>query len=123
MRKLLFLSVALVISPLCYTGCKTDPAVIITKSEGVLISSVDLGMNAWSLYVNAHLNDGKVTQKQLDTVKSAYTIYYDSQLICKAALEQYVVNGSTNTASITTANTSVTTAEVALLSILNQYIK
>jgi (2Fe-2S) ferredoxin len=123
MRKLLFLSGALVISTLCYTGCQTKPAVVITQSEGVIINSVDVGMNTWALYVKAHVSDGAVTQQQLDTVKSAYTTYYNAQLIAKAALETYIVNGSTNTVDITTANTAVSGAETALLSILNQYIK
>jgi len=126
MRKLLVLS-ALAISTCCFTGCitgcKTSPAVIITKSEGVIVNSVDVGMNTWALYVKAHISDGAVSQVQLDTVKSAYNTYYSSQLIAKAALEMYVVNGSTNTVDIATANQTVVTAETALLSILNQYIK
>lgn len=105
-----------------YTGCKTPPAVIATKAEGVIVNSVDVGMNTWKLYVTANISNGKVTQKQLDDVHAAYDTYYNAQLIAKAALETYIITGSTDMTAINTANASVAQAQVALLTLLNQYL-
>lgn len=100
------------------TGCGTTPINATVKAEGVIIASVDTGMKIWADQVNA----GKATQAQVDTIKTAYNAYYDAQMVAKAAIEKVIVNGSTNVTDIATANTSVSSAEVALLSVLNQFI-
>jgi hypothetical protein len=102
-------------------GCSTPTGTAI-KTEGVTVTTVDTGMKGWAMYVNQHLTDGKVTQKELDTVKNAYNIYYTAQLSAEAALETIVTSGSTNTVDLTTANTSVMTAETQLLTLINQYL-
>lgn len=104
----------------CGASChntKVDSTII--KSEGVLITTVDTGMKAWALYVNA----GRATQAQVNAVKQAYNTYYNAQLIAEAALTTYISTGSTNSADITGNATAVANAETALLNLLNTYIK
>lgn len=113
--KILFLCTLLV----ALVGCKSTPQSIAIKSEGVIITSVDLGMKGWATYVNA----GKATQQQVDTVKSAYNTYYNAQLIAESALTMYIQTGSTNATTINATSAEVSVAETALLNILNQYIK
>lgn len=107
---------------LLLAGCKS-PTTAIVQTEGVLITTVDTGMKTWDMYVTVHQNDGKVTQAEVNAVHSAYNTYYYAQEMSKAALESYIANNTTNSAAILTANQSVVTAETALLSLLNQYIK
>jgi uncharacterized protein YcfL len=123
MKKILTLSALLGCSAILYTGCQTPAAVTITQSEGVLITTVDTGMKVWASYVTLHQNDGKVTATQVNNIEQAYNTYYDAQEMAKGLLELYVSNGTTNTVSITTANTAVANAEAALLNLINTYIK
>lgn len=123
MKKILALSALLGCSAILYTGCQTPAAVTITQSEGVLITTVDTGMKVWASYVTLHQNDGKVTAAQVNNVEQAYDTYYNAQEVAKGLLEMYVTAGTTNSISITTANTAVTNAEAALLNLINQYIK
>jgi len=104
-------------------GCASSPVQTTIKSEQVLIVSVDTGMQIWHDYVVAHLTDGKVTQKQIDTVRNAYNDYYAAQQAAKAIIEKVLTNVSTNQADVDVANAAVDNAKQALLSILNQYIK
>lgn len=105
------------------SGCGTTPVQATIKSEAVLITSVDVGMNLWHDYVVAHLTDGKVTQNQIDTIKQAYNGYVLAQAVAKATIEKVLTNVSTNQVDVTTANQSVQSAENDLLSLLNLYIK
>jgi hypothetical protein len=115
---LIFLAILPVL--LLDSGCaSTSQTSTVIKSEGVLITTVDTGMRVWATYVNS----GKASQSQVDAVKGAYNVYYTAQLASEAAIEKLITSGSTNTADITTANTSVLSAETALLNLLNQYIK
>ena len=105
------------------TGCKnTSPTTAIVKSEAIIVTSVDTGMKIWHDYVVAHLTDGKVTQKEIDTVATAYNAYYTAQLAVKATLEQVILTGSTNTVDIATANASVINAETSLLALINKFL-
>lgn len=99
-------------------GCKTSAIDAMVKTEGVIIISVDTGMRIWADQVNS----GHATQSQVDTVKQAYNAYYTAQLTAKAAIESVIVNHSTNVTDVATANVSVSNAEAALLSVLNQFI-
>lgn len=116
--KKLITSIALGIVLAGSSGCNSTPTQITIKAEGVIITSVNTGMQIWSDQVNA----GHATQAQVDTVKTAYNAYYDAQMVAKAAIEQVLASGSTNTVDITTANAGVGNAEATLLSILNQFI-
>lgn len=116
-------AVALVIGTAVIVGCKSTPVQTAVKSEAVLITSVDVGMNMWHDYVVLHLTDGKVTQKQIDTIKEAYNGYVIAQSVAKAAIEKIISNVSTNQTDVTTANQAVQSAENDLLSLLNLYIK
>ena len=78
---------------LVISGCST-PSVV--KTEGVIVTTVDTGMKTWALYVTAHLNDGKVTQKEINDVQTGYQAYYNAQLVSEALLENAVSTGSTN---------------------------
>ena len=104
-------------------GCATKPVQKVIQTEGVLITTVNTGMEIWADYVNRHLTDGKVTQKQLDTIKDAYAAYYVAQMVAKATIEKILANVSTNTMDVTTANQAVTVAEINLIQLLNLYIK
>lgn len=115
--------VVLTLSANLFTGCGSTPVQKAIKSEGVLIVSVDSGMQIWASYVRQHQSDGKVTQSQVDTVKTAYNAYYDAQQVAKAIIEKIITNGTTNPADIATANAAVINAENQLLALLNQYIK
>jgi len=99
-------------------GCSSLTTATI-KSEGVIVTTVDVGMKTWANYVNS----GKATQQQVDTVKSAYNTYYNAQLVAEGALEKMISTGSTNNVDINTADASVATAENSLLTIINSYIK
>lgn len=119
----LFIGLAAWPSLVVITGCHTTPVQVSIKSEGVLITSVDVGMNLWHDYVVAHLTDGKVTQKQIDTIHTAYDSYVAAQSVAKAVIEKVISNVSTNQTDATTANQAVQSAENDLLSLLNLYIK
>jgi hypothetical protein len=126
MNKALFVMSLLAIATIfgnITNGCATKPVQKVIQGEGILITSVDTGMKIWADYVNAHLTDGKVTQKQLDTVKEAYNAYYASQMTAKAVIEKILSNVSTNQADALTANLAVKNAEAELLNLLNSYIK
>lgn len=103
-------------------GCSTNATQTTIKAEGALITSVNVGMEAWAAYVRLHVSDGKVTQKQVDAVKEAYNAYYAAQQAAKAAIEKVLANGSTNSVDASTANAAVAQADASLLSVLNQYI-
>jgi hypothetical protein len=119
MKKLIIATISALLIVSTYTGCKTQtPATTIYKVEGGIITTVDTGMQGWAMYVN----QGHGTQVQIDAVKNAYNTYYNAQIVAKAALEQYMISGSTNTVSIATASLAVSGAETSLLSLLNQYI-
>lgn len=101
------------------TGCSTSAIGVIAKSEGVLITSVNTGMNVWGDYVRA----GHATQSQVDQVKSAYNDYFNAQQLAKAAIEKKMASGSTDTTEVDTANAAVTNAENAVVSLINQFLK
>lgn len=105
-----------------FVGCSTTPVQATIKSEGILIVSVDAGMNAWHDYVVDHLTDGKVTQKQIDIVKQAYNTYWNAQQVAKAAIK-LALKDPTKQSDVDSANASLKTAEASLISILNQYLK
>ena len=126
MNKALFLMSLLAIAVIfgnIQSGCATKPVQKVIQAEAILITSVDTGMQIWASYVNAHLTDGKVTQKQLDTVKEAYNAYYAAQQSAKAIIEKILSNVSTNQNDALIANLAVKNAEAELLKILNAYIK
>lgn len=116
MKKLISIAL-LACSLILIQGCGSTPVATANNAEAVVITSVNAGMSLWHDYVV----QGKATQAQVDQVKTAYTTYYNAQLIVKAALEQATT--STNAFDITNQTQAVTSAETALLSILNQYLK
>lgn len=103
---------------LIHTGCSTNQTSVAIKSEGVVVTTVDVGMQAWSIFVK----NGGATQAQMDAVRSAYNAYYNSQLISKAALVQMVTSGSTNISDVQQANVVSNEAQTALIDLLNQYL-
>lgn len=117
--KRILLCILVGFAPLAFVqGCKTPSATTVLKTEGVIITTVDTGMQIWSDQVRV----GKATQTQVDNVKMAYNAYYTAQLGAKAAIEKIIVTGSTNTVDVVAANNSVLAAENSLLMLLNQYI-
>ncbi len=124
--KLVYLIAAMIVAVIitaASTGCKTSDVQNTIKAEGVLITAVDTGMNVWHDYVVAHLTDGKVTQAQIDTVKTAYNAYADAQAVAKAAIEKLLTHQGGTQSDVDAANAAVTAAEIKLLSIFNQFIK
>lgn len=104
----------------CGATCnKSSVASVAIKTENTIIITVDTGMKGWAMYVNA----GNATQAQVDAVKNAYNTYYAAQSLADIALTDYIASGSTNSVSLNTINSQVATAETALLSLLNTYIK
>jgi len=117
-------AVALVLCAGIMVGCQTSPTQTAIKVEGVLIVSVDAGMSEWHDYVVAHLTDGKVTQKQIDSVRDAYNAYYSAQQIAKAALMKSIsTTPNGNQAEVDATRAALANAEQALLNLLNQYLK
>lgn len=110
---------ALLVCTVLLTGCLTTDGVV--KTEGVLITTVDTGMSIWASYVTTHQSDGKVTQAQVDKVKTAYNAYYTAQQIAKAAIEKSIA-GTGTAADVATANAAVINAQTSLLAIINQYL-
>ena len=116
--KLMSTFAALVIASSSISCTSTSPMVTAYKAEGVVITSVDTGMGIWANYVKA----GLATQTQIDSIRNAYTSYYNSQMIAKVAFEQVLSSNSTNSVDIAAATASVSTAQTALLSLLNQFL-
>lgn len=115
-----FLVLLTALSLFVFTGasCPKSPANVAYKTEGVIIASVDTGMQIWADQVRA----GHATQSQVDAVKAGYQTYYNAQQAAKAALSKYLASQSKDPADINLANVNVGNAENALLAILNQYI-
>ena len=114
MKKYLALAALIVVA-----GCAT-PEVTAYKSESVVITSVDTGMNIWRDYVNA----GHATREQIVLVHKAYDTYYNAQFIAKAALELYISHKTdTSAETVAKANQAVADAQVALINLVTQYIK
>jgi hypothetical protein len=94
------------------TGCGTTPETKITQGAQIVITSVNDAMSEWVAYVNA----GKATQKQIDTVKTAYNGYYTAMKTLQAVCDKVAAKDPTATAAdLTAANTAVTNAENALI--------
>ena len=119
----LLLALALTVSACAFTGCRSTPIQTAITTEGVLITSVNTGMQVWKSYVIAHQSDGKVTQDQIDKVHQAYDAYYTAQQAAKAVIEKILANMSNDPTDLTNANMAVTSAENQLLNLLNSYIK
>jgi len=121
MKKLILIIGFAIVSTAFYTGCSTTQVQTITKTEAVLISSVDTAMNVWHDWVVA----GKATQAQVDAVKKAYNYYYDAQQVLKAALEMSTVSTGTNapTSDVTTANNAVLNAEQTVVDLVKTFTK
>lgn len=105
-------------------GCGTTPETKIAQGAQIVITSVNDAMAEWTAYVNA----GKAKQSQIDTVKKAYTAYYDAVQVLKAVCEKMAAKDpNTSAADLATANASVTNAENTVLGavaqILNAVIK
>lgn len=113
-RSLILLALAL--STCVLTSCATSPQAVTIKAEDVTVTSVDLAMKGWAIFVN----NGKATQQQVDAVKQAYTTYYNAQCAAEPAIEMWVNSGSTN--APTGVNTYATQTQVALLNLINQYL-
>ena len=110
-----------VIVAVCVSGCTTSQTSVAIKSEGVIITTVDLGMKAWAQWVNT----GHASAVQVNNVENAYNAYYTAQETAEAALLLAVNASVTNAPSasdIQSANAQVATAEGTLLTLLNQYI-
>jgi len=117
-NKLMSTLAALVIASTAVSCKSTNTITTVTQVEGVVIKTVDVGMQTWRDYVVA----GKASQAQVNTVMNAYNTYYNAQMIAKGAIEQYLATGSTNQADVAVANQAVSQAETSLLSLLNQYL-
>lgn len=119
LKSILALPILLATLALSNSGCFSTTTGKVVQAEGVIITSVDVGMKSWKDYVVA----GKATQNQVDTVKKYYDIYYNAQLASKAALEKYVASKSADDlAATTTASDAVNQAEAGLLTLLNGYL-
>lgn len=101
------------------TGCGSTPIQDVNTAEGVLIPSVDTSMKVWATYVAST----GASQQEINTVSNAYVTYYNAQMIVKATMEQVVASGSTNTADIITADTSLLNAATNVVNLINQYAK
>lgn len=103
-----------------FTGCNTPPTTVAYRVEGVVITTVDKGMNAWRDYVVA----GFATKAQVLQVKDAYDKYYNAQLLARAAFEKAMAEADSATAAdeIATANKAVADAESALLSLIQSFL-
>ena len=106
-----------VFSLLVLTGCATTSTTqTVIKSSGIVVTTVNAGMNAWAGYTQTH----KVTQAQLNAVDDAYQIYYTAALAEKLAIETSL--STTNAIDTTTIQTSMSTAEAALIQLLTKYL-
>lgn len=104
---------------LLWSGCATSTTGKIVQADGAVIPAVNAAMGTWATYVNA----GKATPAQINTVQTAYNLYYTAQLAAEAALLSSTASGSTNTLDASAASTAVTNAETSLVNLINSYIK
>lgn len=117
----ILLAALLLALPISFTGCGTTAPAKAAQVERVIILSVNDAMTEWA----AHVNAGLATQKQIDTVKTAYNSYFVAQRAAKAAIEKAIIAGDTaaTETDIASANQAVSDAEAALLSLINSFIK
>lgn len=119
--KNLIISTMLGLALLSVPACSTTANNRAVKTQQVLIPTVNIAMEQWSV----HVNKGKATQAQVDTVKTAYQAYYTAQVTFKAALEKSI-NGTSTVVSETDVNLAARAAENAktsLLFIISQLLK
>lgn len=117
-KTLLLLSLVALLGAASF-GCHTPPATVAYRAEGVTISAVDKGMQAWADYVNS----GAASSSQVTLVKNAYNQYYQAQLLAKAAFEKFLAsNNPTDQASLDLANKAVIDAQQALITLLQTFL-
>lgn len=102
-------------------GCGTTANNRAVKTEQVLIPSVNIAMEQWAERVKA----GKATTAQIQTVKTAYINYYNTQVIFKAALEKSInqANSAPTETELNLAAQAVADAKDSLVNIINQFVK
>lgn len=109
---LLALASFLLAVSLSMTSCGTTPETKIAQGAQIVITGVNDAMSEWANYVN----QGKATQKQIDTVKLAYNGYYDAVQVVRALAEKMAAKQPGATAAdLATANTAMVNAETSLL--------
>ena len=107
-------------SVITMVGCTTGTNNTTVKVEAGLIPSVNVAMSVWKTRVEA----GKATQAQVDKVHALYDVYYNSQLVLKAAIEKSIVSKTpADEAAVTVAAASMKDAQTALLNLVNSLIK
>ncbi len=103
--------------PVLPSDGSNNPVSIAYKTEGVAVRSVDAAMRSWAEWVQG----GHATQKQVDTVKKAYGVYYDTQTTLKTAVDSYAADPTAaNKSAIVVAASGSTASGVALVSLIAQ---
>ncbi len=101
-------------------GCTTGINNTAVKAEAGVIPSVNVAMGVWKARVDA----GKATQAQVDQVRAVYSTYYNSQLVLKAALEKSIASKVPGDIAATeAAQKAATDAQVAIVNLINQFLK
>ena len=115
---LVYLMISLVVMIGC-TGCKnTSPTSVIYRAEGTTTLSVDAAMKGWSDWVA----QGFATSNQVQTVHDAYNKYYASQMVAKAAVDDWIA-AKTPAASnnVISATQAVSESSKAILDLVQQF--
>lgn len=122
MKRLLWIVAIVALLPLelLTPGCATTPLGKAVQADGVVLIGVNQGMRAWHDYVIA----GRATQKQLEAVQAAYTIYYNAELLAKAKFESAInaANPAAAQKDLDAAIASATAAKASLLLLIQTYM-
>ncbi len=118
MNKLILL--ILLALPIGFTACKTAPQVVAYKTEGVIITTADSALKAYSDYSQTHTP----SRVEYDAVMNGWRKYYDAQQIAKFALETYLSAANEGTAeALQSAEANVSAASAAFIDLVKGFLK
>lgn len=123
MRNLL-LALLLAVTPLTFQGCKT-PQVSAYKTEGIVITTADSALKAYSTYSQTHTP----SKAEYEAIESAWNKYYDAQQVAKFALKVYIAASEKGTATdaqlaaLQAAESNVASASTAIIDLVKGFLK
>lgn len=87
------------------------------KTNGVVITTADAGMQVWAGYTQTH----KVSAAQILTVSNAYVAYYNSELVLSNAFMVAVTQ--TNNSLLQTLTQTANQSQANLIAIIQEFTK
>lgn len=102
------------------SGCKTGPAVVAYKAEGVVITTVDTAMKAYADYSKSHA----VSQAEVDKLRAVYDKYYNAQQVARMALEAFTASANDGTAAaLKVAQDNVAVTSQAVINLVKGFLQ